>query len=127
MHREYSQKDNSSNKKPDYAFRVNGKLKFFVEAKAPWVRIIDNPDKDAMFQAKRYAYSTNGKAPIVILTDFHEFRVFNALQRPVYDNPTQGVLKEFDLRYIDYLDKWDFLYEHFSREAVMAGSLDVLR
>lgn len=127
VHREYSQRDNSSTKKPDYAFRLDGKLKFFVEAKAPWVRIIDNPDKDTMFQAKRYAYSTNGKAPIVIITDFQEFRVFNALQRPIYDNSNQGLLKEFDLKYTDYTARWDFLYENFSKEAVTAGSLDRLR
>jgi type I restriction-modification system DNA methylase subunit len=133
VHREYSQRDNSTTKKPDYAFRVNSKLKFFVEAKAPWVRIIDNPDKDTMFQAKRYAYSTNGKAPIVIITDFHEFRVFNSLLKPVYDNPTQGLLKEFDFKYHDpenkkdYLNNWDFIYEHFSKEAVMDGSIERLR
>lgn len=127
VHREYAQRDNSATKKPDYAFRLNGKLKFFVEAKAPWVRIIDNPDKDALFQAKRYAYSTNGKAPIVIITDFQEFRVFNSLQRPIYDNPLQGVIKEFDLKYTSYVDKWNFLYENFSREAVEAGSLETLR
>jgi len=127
VHREFSQKDNSTTKKPDYAFRIDGKLKFFVEAKAPWVRLIDNPDKDAIFQAKRYAYSTNGKAPIIILTDFHEFRVFNALQKPVYENLNQGVLKEFDFHYPDYINKWDFIYENFSKEAVLAGSLEKLR
>lgn len=124
VHREYSQKDNSSTKKPDYAFRVDAKLKFFVEAKAPHVPLTD---KDPVFQAKRYAYSTNGKAPIIILTDFEEFRVFNALQKPNYDNPLQGVLKEFDFKYVDYLDKWDLLVENFSREAVLSGSLDRLR
>jgi len=127
VHREYSQKDNSSTKKPDYAFRLQGKLKFFVEAKAPWVRIIDNPDKDTMFQAKRYAYSTNGQAPIVIITDFQEFRVFNALQKPLYDNPNQGLLKEFDVKYKDYIAKWDLIYENFSKEAVQAGSIEKLR
>ncbi len=124
VHREYSQKDNSSTKKPDYAFRVDAKLKFFVEAKAPHIPLTD---KDPVFQAKRYAYSTNGKAPIIILTDFEEFRVFNALQKPNYDNPLQGVLKEFDFKYVDYLDKWDLLVENFSREAVLSGSLDRLR
>ena len=124
VHREYSQKDNSSTKKPDYAFRLDAKLKFFVEAKAPHVPLTD---KDPVFQAKRYAYSTNGKAPIIILTDFEEFRVFNALQKPNYDNPLQGVLKEFDFKYVDYLDKWDLLVENFSREAVLSGSLDRLR
>ena len=75
--REYS--DHSTTKRPDYAFRVKGELKFFVEAKAPWVPLTN---KEPVFQAKRYAFSTNGRAPIVILTDFEEFRVFNALKKP---------------------------------------------
>ncbi|PJZ86434.1 hypothetical protein CH364_09810 [Leptospira harrisiae] len=124
VHREYSQKDNSSTKKPDYAFRLNSKLMFFVEAKAPWVPLTD---KDPVFQAKRYAYSTRGKAPIVIITDFQEFRVFNALEKPIYENPTQGLIKEFDLKYTDYIEKWDFIYDNFSKEAVLNGSLDTLR
>ncbi len=83
VHREYAQKDRSRKtaKKPDYAFRYKGKTKFFVEAKAPHVSLAD---KEPVFQAKRYAFSTNGKAPIVVLTDFEEFRVFNALERPVF-------------------------------------------
>jgi len=124
VHREFSQRDNSTTKKPDYAFRLNGKLKFFVEAKAPWVPLTD---KDPVFQAKRYAYSTRGTAPIVIITDFQEFRVFNALEKPIYDNPSQGLLKDFDLKYTDYVTKWNLLYENFSKEAVLAGSLEKLR
>lgn len=124
VHREYSQKEKSSTKKPDYAFRVDGKLKFFVEAKAPWVSLTD---KKPVFQAKRYAFSTSGKAPIIVLTDFEEFRVFNAMARPVFDNPLQGLLKQFDLHYSNYSENWDLLYEHFSKESVSDGSLDGLR
>jgi len=124
VHREYSQKDNSSTKKPDYAFRINQKVRFFVEAKAPWVPLTD---KGPVFQAKRYAFSTAGKAPIVILTDFEEFRVFNALEKPVYNNPLQGLIKTFDITYQQYMDKWDFLYDYFSKEAVSEGSIDKLR
>jgi len=124
VHREYSQKDNSSTKKPDYAFRINQKVRFFVEAKAPWVPLTD---KGPVFQAKRYAFSTAGKAPIVILTDFEEFRVFNALEKPVYNNPLQGLIKAFDITYQQYMDKWDFLYDNFSKEAVSEGSIDKLR
>lgn len=120
--REYS--DHSTTKRPDYAFRINGELKFFVEAKAPWVPLTK---KEPVFQAKRYAFSTNGKAPIVILTDFEEFRVFNALKKPNIDLPLEGVLKQYDLTYEKYLDKWDLLYEHFSREAVADGALDELK
>ena len=86
--REYSQKDTSGTKKVDYAFLINSKLKFFVEAKEASVDL--EHDKDAIYQAKRYAFSTNGKAPIVILTDFEEFRTFNVLKAPLYNNTDRG-------------------------------------
>ncbi len=120
--REYS--DHTTTKRPDYAFRINGELKFFVEAKAPWVPLTK---KEPVFQAKRYAFSTNGKAPIVVLTDFEEFRVFNALKKPDINLPLEGVLKEYDLTSEKYLDKWDLLYGHFSREAVADGALEELK
>ncbi len=120
--REYS--DHSTTKRPDYAFRINGELKFFVEAKAPHIHLTN---KEPVFQAKRYAFSTNGKAPIVILTDFEEFRVINALKKPNIDLPLEGVLKQYDLTYNNYLAKWDLLYDHFSREAVADGALEELK
>jgi len=127
VHREFSQRDNSSTKKPDYAFRIKDtnkyKVKFFVEAKAPWVKLTDC---DPVYQAKRYAFSSHGKTPIVILMDFQEFRVFNGMERPIFENPLQGLVKGFDLRYTDYLDKWDQIYDTFSKEAVYEGSIDRL-
>ena len=126
--REYSQKDkshDSGTKKVDYAFKVNGRLKFFVEAKEASVDL--EKDKSAIYQAKRYAYSSNGKAPIVILTDFEEFRVFNVLKAPKFDNPDRELLKKYSMQYTDYLDKWDLLWDAFSKKAVENGSLDKLR
>jgi len=125
VHREFAQKDNSATKKVDYAFKVNGKVKFFVEAKEASVDLVNN--KDAIYQAKRYAYSTNGKAPIVILTDFEEFRVFNVVKAPVYDNTDRELLKKFSFEYKDYPENWDLLWNTFSKEAVTSGSLDALR
>ncbi len=131
VHREFSLKDDSSTKKPDYAFRVKDigvphdkfKEKFFVEAKAPWVSLTD---AKPVFQAKRYAFSSHGKAPIAILTDFQEFRVFNGLERPRFENPLQGLIKELDLKYTDYLAKWEILWANFSKEAVYDGSIENL-
>lgn len=123
--REFSQKDNSATKKVDYAFKVNGKLKFFIEAKEASVDLVK--DKDAIHQAKRYAYSTNGRAPIVILTDFEEFRVFNVIKAPDYNNTDRELLKKYSMKYSDYLNNWDLLWNTFSKEAVTAGSLEVLR
>ena len=125
VHREFAQKDNSATKKVDYAFKVNNKVKFFVEAKEASVDLVN--DKDAIYQAKRYAYSTNGKAPIVILTDFEEFRVFNVVKAPVYDNTDRELLKKYSFEYTGYLENWDLLWDTFSKEAVSSGSLDALR
>ncbi len=126
--REFSQKDKSTDggtKKVDYAFKINGKLKFFIEAKEASIHL--DTDKDAIYQAKRYAYSSNGKAPIVILTDFEEFRVFNVIKAPLMDNTDRELLKTHTMRYTDYLKKWDLLWNTFSRVAVENGSLDKLR
>jgi REP element-mobilizing transposase RayT len=123
--REFSQKDTSGTKKVDYAFKLNGKTKFFIEAKEASVDLVNN--KDAIHQAKRYAYSTNGKAPIVILTDFEEFRVFNVMKAPVYDNPNRELLPKYSMVYTDYINNWDLLWDTFSKPAVGNGSLDALR
>lgn len=127
VHREYSQKDNSSTKKPDYAFRTKNanafKVKFFVEAKAPWVKLTD---QDPVYQAKRYAFSSHGKTPIVILTDFQEFRVFNGFQKPIYENPLQGLIENLDFNYREYEDKWDTIWDLFSKDAVISGSIGKL-
>jgi type I restriction-modification system DNA methylase subunit len=127
VYREYSQRDNSATKKPDYAFRVKEgakyRVKFFVEAKAPH---IDLEGKSPVFQAKRYAFSSHGKTPIVILTDFQTFKVFNGLERPVFDNPLQGLIKGFDMEYHAYLDSWDKIWDAFSKEAVTGGSIERL-
>ena len=125
--REFSQRDKSKDsgtKKVDYAFKINGKLKFFIEAKEASVDLEN--DKHAIYQAKRYAYSSNGKAPIVILTDFEEFRVFNVIKAPLKNNINRELLRKQTMRYTDYLDKWDLLWDTFSRDAVEKGSLDKL-
>jgi adenine-specific DNA-methyltransferase len=110
-------------KKPDYRFRLHGSTKFFVEAKKPSVDLINNVD--AIFQIKRYGFSA--RVPVSILTDFEEFRVFDCTRKPFYDKPKVGALKEFDLTYTAYLDEFDKLYDTFSREAVVGGSIEVLQ
>src|SRR5215211_9511118 len=60
------------NKAPDYAFRIGGTRKFFVEAKKPAVNIEFNIHP--AFQLRRYAWSA--KLPLGILTDFEEFAIY---------------------------------------------------
>ncbi|MCX6136346.1 MAG: N-6 DNA methylase [Ignavibacteriales bacterium] len=119
---EYRASAKEATKKPDYRFRIKGQTKFFVEAKKPCVDLAKN--QDAIFQIKRYGFS--GRVPVSILTDFEEFRVFDCTNRPRFDKPKLGVLKEFDLQYTQYLDQFDHLFDTFSRDAIEAGSLDTL-
>lgn len=53
--REFSEKTTVTTKNPDYAFQINGELKFCVEAKAAWVPL---SHKEPVFHAKRTARST---------------------------------------------------------------------
>jgi len=103
--------------RPDYSFRVAGQTRFF--AKAP------SEDLDAarhIVQAKSYAWNTK-QVFFVVLTDFEEFRFYDASIQPDERKPDEGLL--LTLRCADYLKSADRLWE-FSKERVAAGSLDAM-
>jgi type I restriction-modification system DNA methylase subunit len=107
------------NKAPDYAFRIGGTRKFFVEAKKPAVNIEFNIHP--AFQLRRYAWSA--KLPLGILTDFEEFAIYDCRVKPDKgDKASTARILLFS--YKDYLDKWDEIVSVFSREAVLKGSFD---
>jgi hypothetical protein len=106
-------------KAPDYAFRIGGTRKFFIEAKKPAVNL-----KDAIslaYQLRRYAWSA--KLPLSILTDFEEFTVYDCRLKPTLaDKPSTGRIQL--LTYRDYPTHWDEIFSVFSRQAVLKGSFD---
>lgn len=104
---------------PDYCFTLAGRKIFFVEAKKPSVNI----DKDIKpsYQLRRYAWSA--KLPLSILTDFEELAVYESRSRPKKnDRASNGRIKY--LTYKDYVDQWEYLYNTFSKDAVLKGSYD---
>ncbi len=105
--------------RPDYNFRINGATKFFIEAKAPSVAL---DDVNHILQAKSYAWSTK-EVYFVILTDFEEFKLFDASLKPNSRYPNEGLI--FDFKYSDYLKNIDKLY-NLSKEEVEKGSLEKL-
>jgi type I restriction-modification system DNA methylase subunit len=105
--------------RPDYSFRIAGQTKFFVEAKAPCESLGDSRH---IFQAKSYAWSTNSVS-FVVLTDFEEFRFYDATVRPDERKPAEGLL--LSLTYTDFLKNAAKLWD-FSRERVRSGSLEAL-
>ena len=106
-------------KAPDYCFTLAGKRMFFVEAKKPAVNV--DRDKRFSYQLRRYAWSA--KLPLSILTDFEEFAVYESQTRPKKnDKPSTGRILYFT--YKDYVEKWDEIYNIFSRKAVLSGSFE---
>jgi type I restriction-modification system DNA methylase subunit len=108
-------------KHPDYGFKVERSTRFYVEAKKPTVNIKEN--REPAYQVRRYGWSAN--LPISILTDFEEFMVYDCRFEPKEDNPaTTATLRIY--RYDDYLNKWDEIWDLFSKEAVQGGALERL-
>jgi hypothetical protein len=103
-------------KAPDYAFRIGGVRKFFVEAKRPGVDIKNDPDP--AYQLRRYAWSA--KLPLSILTDFEEFAVYDCRIKPNRaDKASTARILYF--AYHDYEDRWDEIASIFSREEILRG------
>jgi hypothetical protein len=114
--------EQTRSRRPDYIFRIDGFAKFVVEAKKPTIDIERN--KDAIFQAKTYAW--NAQIPFVILTNFEQFRLFDATVKPYHAEPNRGLISDFDLRFENYVNQWEILRNTFSRESVANESLEQL-
>lgn len=100
----------------DYGFREDGRARFYVEAKA-----IDKDISEPkyVFQAKRYGWSSTS-TDIAILTDYEDFCVYDVRRKPEIDKADDG--KIFCLNYKDYKDNVEFLYNNFSKEAVLKNN-----
>ena len=106
-------------KNADYAFRLGSDIAFYVEAKKPSENLQNNP-KHA-YQIKNYSW--NSKIPISILTDFEEFIVYDCQHKPNRKDPVYEDRKKI-YTYIEYVDKFDELWELFSKEKVWRGSIE---
>ena len=106
-------------KAPDYAFRIGGLRKFFVEVKKPSVNIKD--ELEPAFQVRRYGYTA--KLPLCILTDFEEFAVYDTRIKPSpSDKPSAARI--FYCTFEEYHKHFDFIFNTFSKEAILKGSFD---
>lgn len=106
-------------KAPDFTFRIGGTRRFFVEAKRPLLSIKDSAA--AAYQLRRYAWSA--KLPLSILTSFQEFAVYDGRIRPSKgDSASKGRI--FYCKFDELEENWEWIEQTFSRDAVLAGSLD---
>jgi hypothetical protein len=108
-------------KAPDYAFRIGGKNKFFVEAKKPSIDIESHPAPARQVRS----YGWNGKVTYSLLTDFEGLSVYDTRHEPrVTDDARTARLRH--IRFDEFDEHWDWIAERFSREAVASGRLDVI-
>ncbi len=106
-------------KAPDYAFRIGGVRKFFVEAKKPAVDLRSDPAP--AYQLRRYAWSAH--LPLSILTDFEELAVYDCRLKPsLADKASVG--RTLVLTCDEYLNRWGELAGLFSKEAILRGAFD---
>ncbi|MBE9231424.1 Eco57I restriction-modification methylase domain-containing protein [Cuspidothrix issatschenkoi LEGE 03284] len=111
--------DANKAKAPDYSFRIGGIRKFFVEAKKPAVNVGQNIS--AAFQVRRYGWSA--KLILSILTDFEEFSVYDCRIMPNKNDPAVTSRVKY-FHYTEYIEKWEEIYNLFSKEAVLNGALE---
>lgn len=116
---EDSIKIGDASKAPDYAFRIGGTRKFFVETKAPSINLKENPEP--AYQLRRYAWSA--KLPLSILTNFSELAVYECRMKPdKSDRASKGRL--LYLTFEDYDSNWGKIAGIFSKTAIVKGSFD---
>jgi type I restriction-modification system DNA methylase subunit len=110
-------------KVPDYSFRIDGKRKFYVEAKKPYEELETN--RAHAFQVRSYGWSA--RLPICILTDFQQFSVYDCRIKPDRNDLAKvALLPGFYITYDQYAERWDEIAALLHRDAVAAGSLDKL-
>lgn len=113
--REVTAEDKVSRRRVDYAFRIEGIPKFFLEAK-PLKADLDNPEY--AWQAINYAW-TKG-VTWAVLTDFEGLKVFNAQ----WKGPNLLYNRFLDIPYVEYIEGFDELWL-LSRESFDKALLDI--
>ena len=111
---EVSAEESLSSGRPDYGFYLDGRLKFYLEAKP---LKSDLHKEDLANQAVRYSW--NKGATWAILTDFESLKVFNAQD---IDSSLANKLV-FEIPYSQYLKRFDQLW-FLSKEAFKENLLD---
>lgn len=112
---EYSIKDKTT-KSLDYIFKVQNQHQFIVEAKKPSENIC-NPKH--IFQSKTYGFLS--KVPFVILTNFKELNIYDISEKPHIRQESLDLI--FSCDFNDYIKNIDYLWDNFSKEAVLNKSL----
>jgi hypothetical protein len=111
----------SKHSRPDYVFKKGKQLLQYLDAKKISVNI--EQSKEAAFQIRSYGWSTG--LPCSIVSDFEEFAVYDCRYKPS-DSDKPEIARIRHIMYYDYVDNYDFLNEHLSKELLYSGRLHTL-
>ena len=114
------EKIESEHNKPDYTF-VNGKqIKTFLDAKSLKVDIFN--DRDVAFQIRSYGWSA--MVPCAFVSNFSQLVIYDCTFTPdIKQDASLGTRK---FTYKEYLDNFDIIYAHFSKENVYKNYPNIL-
>lgn len=111
----------STHTRPDYILKNGLNIKSFLDAKSLDVNIFT--DKEAAFQIRSYGWSAN--ISCAFISNFEQFSIYETKDAPsTLDDAKKYALYQFNID--DYLDNFDILYEHLSRNLVCANNLEIL-
>lgn len=106
---------------PDYSFQLDGRRRFFVEAKKPAVRI--DSDRAPAYQTRRYGWSAG--LAVSVLTNFEQLAIYDCRVRPrPADEAAVARLPGFPCSCEEYVERFDELWAALSRESVLDGRFD---
>jgi hypothetical protein len=108
-----------SAKAPDYAFRIGGQPKFYVEAKKPAINLKEDPLP--ALQLRRYAWTAG--LSLSVLTDFEELAIYDT-RIPPKERDAAHVARVSFFRLEEYAARWDELTGLLSKEAILRGAFD---
>ena len=106
-------------KHPDYALCVGGNPVLFLEAKPPYVKVLNSATY--ALQLRKYAFSS--KKPLSILTDFEELAVYDTRKKPNDEDEADKTRIKY-ITYDKYVEEFDYLWDTFSYDAVIKGSIE---
>ena len=120
--REVIQEDNlfidGQLKAPDYAFLLDGKWQWFLEAKRPGVNI--ETGRDSAFQIRRYSW--NAGLPIGVVSDFEEWAIYDCRFEPkLGDSAAVARISYFGFEELEA--NWNKLVALLGRESVRQASI----
>jgi len=114
-------REGTSHRRPDYALKIGSERVLYIDAKRFDVSIED--DENVAFQVRSYGWSAGFR--VSYACDFSELAIWDCRPKPKPEDDSR-VARLHYVRYTEYVEKFDLLWDYLSRDALVSGSLQRL-